>query len=95
MQNVKEIRSPSALTVPSPSLPSGKHIDSKITGNNVGKNAQILPKKRDKAKTGPLKLSRSINMSSKFLSSVMLRTVRKEKIAPPINSSEKVSGTEN
>jgi len=67
-----------------------------MTGNNVGKNDQILPKKREnKVKTGPLKLSRSINMSSKFLSSVKLRTVRKEKIAPPINSSKKVSGTEN
>ncbi|NP_001168396.1 uncharacterized protein LOC100382165 [Zea mays] len=83
-------------TLSSPSLTSGKRTDRKKTGNKVGNNAQILPRKReDKVKTGPLKLSRSINMSSKFLSSVKLRTVRKEKIAPPINSSKKVSGTEN
>ncbi|XP_066356935.1 uncharacterized protein [Miscanthus floridulus] len=83
-------------TAPSPSLSSAKQTDRKMSGSNVGKNAQILPKKReDKVKTGTLKLSRSLNMSAKSLSGVKLRTVRKEKIAPPINSSKKVSGTEN
>nr|AGT16410.1 hypothetical protein SHCRBa_162_H04_R_10 [Saccharum hybrid cultivar R570] len=91
-----KLKASTTKTAPSPSLASGKQTDRKMTGNNVGKNAQILPKKReDKVKTGPLKLSRSINMSGKSLSGVKLRTVRKEKIAPPINSSKKVSGTEN
>ncbi|XP_066359775.1 uncharacterized protein [Miscanthus floridulus] len=91
-----KLKASTTKTAPSPSLASGKQTDRKMTGNNVGKNAQILPKKReDKVKTGPLKLSRSINMSGKSLSGVKLRTVRKEKIAPPINSSKKVSGTGN
>jgi len=91
-----KLKASTMKTAPSPSLPSGKQTDRKMTGNNVGKNPQILPKKREeKVKIGPLKLSRSLNLSGKSLSGVKLRTVRKEKIAPPINSSKKVSGTEN
>ncbi|EES17258.2 uncharacterized protein LOC8074268 isoform X2 [Sorghum bicolor] len=91
-----KLKASTMKTAPSPSLPSGKQTNRKMTGNNVGKNPQILPKKREeKVKIGPLKLSRSLNLSGKSLSGVKLRTVRKEKIAPPINSSKKVSGTEN
>ncbi|OEL37143.1 hypothetical protein BAE44_0001839 [Dichanthelium oligosanthes] len=80
----------------SPSLSSGKQTDRKMSEKNVAKNAQVLQKKGDgKVIPRPLKLSRSLNMSGKSISSVRLRTIRKDKIAPPIKSSKKVSETEN
>jgi hypothetical protein len=69
-----------------------------MTEKNVVKNAQVWQKKGDeKVVPGPLKLSRSVNMSGKSISSprLRLRSIRKDKIAPPIKSTEKVSETEN
>ncbi|CAN6356660.1 unnamed protein product [Urochloa humidicola] len=81
---------------PSPSLPSGKQIDREIKEKNVVKSAQVLKKKGDeKVISGPLKLSRSVNMSAKSISSLRLRSIRKDKIAPPVKSGKKVSETEN
>ncbi|KAJ1265994.1 hypothetical protein BS78_08G116600 [Paspalum vaginatum] len=83
-----------AKTTISPSPPLVKQTDRKTTGNNVDKKQALRKKQQDKVITGPVKLSRSVNMSGKSISSVRLRTVRKEKIAPPVKSSKKVSGTE-
>ncbi|CAN6343484.1 unnamed protein product [Urochloa humidicola] len=81
---------------PSPSLPSGKQIDREIKEKNVVKSAQVLKKKGDeKVISGPLKLSRSVNMSAKSISSLRLRSIRKDKIAPPVKSGKKVFETEN
>ncbi|CAL5092812.1 unnamed protein product [Urochloa decumbens] len=86
----------SAKRAPSPSLSSGKQIDRDMNEKNVAKNAQVLKKKGDeKVISGPLKLSRSVNMSGKSISSLRLRSIRKDKIAPPMRSSKKVSETEN
>ncbi|CAN6348190.1 unnamed protein product [Urochloa humidicola] len=85
-----------AKKAPSPSLPSGKQTDREMKEKNVLKNAQVLKKKgEEKVISGPLKLSRSVNMSGKSISSIRLRSIRKDKIAPPIKSSKKVSETEN
>ncbi|CAN6329565.1 unnamed protein product [Urochloa humidicola] len=85
-----------AKKAPSPSLPSGKQTDREMKEKNVLKNAQVLKKKGDeKVISGPLKLSRSVNMSGKSISSIRLRSIRKDKIASPIKSSKKVSETEN
>ncbi|CAL4905687.1 unnamed protein product [Urochloa decumbens] len=86
----------SAKKAPSPSLSSGKQIDRHMKEKNVAKNAQVLKKKGDeKVISGPLKLSRSVNMSGKSISSLRLRSIRKDKIAPPMRNSKKVSETEN
>ncbi|CAL4891441.1 unnamed protein product [Urochloa decumbens] len=86
----------SAKKAPSPSLSSGKQIDRDMKEKNVAKNAQVLKKKGDeKVISGPLKLSRSVNMSGKSISSVRLRSIRKDKIAPPMRNSKKVAETEN
>ncbi|KAF8667499.1 hypothetical protein HU200_052694 [Digitaria exilis] len=79
-----------------PSLSSEKQIDREVTEKNVAKNARVLQKKvNEKVISGPLKLSRSVNMSGKSISSLRLRSIRKDKIAPPVKSSKKVSETEN
>lgn len=85
-----------AKKAPSPSLSSGKQTDREMKEKNVAKNAQVLKKKGDeKVIPGPLKLSRSLNMSGKSITSLRLKSIRKDKIAPPIKSSKKVSETEN
>ncbi|WVZ90927.1 hypothetical protein U9M48_037179 [Paspalum notatum var. saurae] len=89
------LKASTAKTAPSPSPPLPKQTDRKMTGNNVDKKQVLRKKREEKVITGPVKLSHSINMSGKSISSVKLRTVRKEKIAPPIKSSKKVSGIEN
>nr|CAB3462449.1 unnamed protein product [Digitaria exilis] len=79
----------------SPPLSSGKQIDREITEKNVAKNARVLQKKvNEKVISGSLKLSRSVNMSGKSISSLRLRSIRKDKIAPPVKGSKKVSETE-
>ncbi|CAN6338711.1 unnamed protein product [Urochloa humidicola] len=86
----------SAKKAPSPSLSSGKQLDRELKEKNVAKNAQVLKRKGDdKVISGQLKLSRSVNMSGKSISSLRLRSIRKDKIAPPIKSSKKISETEN
>lgn len=80
----------------SPSLSSGKQTDREMKEKNVSKNAQVLKKKGDeKVIRGPLKLSRSLNMSGKSITSLRLKSIRKDKIAPPIRSGKKVSETGN
>ncbi|KAL6622501.1 hypothetical protein ACP70R_032380 [Stipagrostis hirtigluma subsp. patula] len=84
-----------AKNATSPSLTSGKQNDRKMALKNVTKNAQVLQKKGEvKAVPRPVKLSRSVNMPAKSLSSIRVRTVKREKIAPPIKSDKKVAGTE-
>ncbi|PAN21543.1 hypothetical protein PAHAL_3G474400 [Panicum hallii] len=93
-----KLKSQTVKNAPSPLLSSGKHTERKMTEKNVVKNAQVWQKKGDeKVVPGPLKLSRSVNMSGKSISSprLRLRSIRKDKIAPPIKSTEKVSETEN
>ncbi|RLN29548.1 muscle M-line assembly protein unc-89-like [Panicum miliaceum] len=91
-----KLKSQTVKSAPSPPLSSGKQIERKITEKKVVKNAQVLQKEGDeKVVPGPLKLSRSVNMSGKSISSLRLKSIRKDKIAPPIKSSKKVSETEN
>ncbi|XP_062203393.1 flocculation protein FLO11-like [Phragmites australis] len=91
-----KLKASGAKSAPSPSLSSGKMTDRKMTVKNFVKNAQVLQNKgEEKVITGPVKLFRSVNMPAKPISSVKLRVVRKEKIAPPIKNIRKVSGTEN
>ncbi|TVU49510.1 hypothetical protein EJB05_00823, partial [Eragrostis curvula] len=85
-----------AKSVLSPSVSLEKQTDRKMTVKNVARNVQVQQKQREEKVTPrPLKLSRSLNMPAKSISSVKVRTVRREKIAPPIKTSKKVSGTEN
>ncbi|KAK3136854.1 hypothetical protein QOZ80_5BG0443630 [Eleusine coracana subsp. coracana] len=87
---------PTAKDAPSSSLSSEKQTDRKLTIKSVAKNAVVLQKQtEEKIKPRTLKLSRSINMPAKTISSVKVRTVKKDKIAPPIRSSKKVPGTED
>ncbi|CAL4898404.1 unnamed protein product [Urochloa decumbens] len=89
-------KGPTVKMSPSPSLSSGKQTEREMKEKNVAKNAQVLKKKGDeKVISGPLKLSRSINMSGNSISSLRLKSIRKDKITPPIKSSKKVSETEN
>ena len=91
-----KLKSQTVKNAPSPPLSSGKQTERKMTEKNAVKNVQVLQKKGDeKVVLGPLKLSRSVNMSSKSISSLRLKSIRKDKIAPPIKSSKKVSETEN
>ncbi|GJM95349.1 hypothetical protein PR202_ga12071 [Eleusine coracana subsp. coracana] len=91
-----KLKVPTAKDAPSSSFSSEKQTDRKLTIKNVAKNALVLQKQREeKIKPRTLKLSRSINMPAKTISSVKVRTVKKDKIAPPINSSKKVPGTED
>ncbi|VAI13739.1 unnamed protein product [Triticum turgidum subsp. durum] len=97
LPRVKKIKAPSPASVmescakpatnkhaPSPSPPSGKQTERKITLNNVAKNAQIWQNKgEEKVTLSPLKLSRST-----------VRSVRKETSASPVKS-KKVYGIES
>ena len=77
-------------------FPQGNRLKERWQKKNAVKNVQVLQKKGDeKVVLGPLKLSRSVNMSSKSISSLRSKSIRKDKIAPPIKSSKKVSETEN
>uniref|UniRef100_A0ACD5Y6S8 Uncharacterized protein n=1 Tax=Avena sativa TaxID=4498 RepID=A0ACD5Y6S8_AVESA len=78
-------------TAPDPSASSGKQTDRKMTHENVAKNTQLQQNKREKPLSSPLKLSRSINMSAKSLSSTNTRAAKKENSSSPMNS-KKVYG---
>ncbi|KAM3272501.1 hypothetical protein ACQJBY_042565 [Aegilops geniculata] len=89
LPRVKKIKAPSPASTmdssakpatnkhaPSPSPPSGKQTERKITLNNVAKNAQLWQNKgEEKVTLSPLKLSRST-----------VRAVRKETSASPVKS---------
>jgi hypothetical protein len=85
-----------AKNAPSPSLSSENQTDKKMAVRNVARNAQVIQKQQEEKVVTPrsLKLARSINMPAKSISSVKVRAVKKERIAPPIKNSKKVSGTE-
>lgn len=65
-----------------------------MTVMNVAKNARVWQKKEEE-KISPVKLSRSINLSSKSLLSIKMRAVKKEKPASLVKSNKKVYGAEN
>jgi len=91
-----KLKSQTVKNAPSPPLSSGKQSERRMAEKNAVKNVLVLRKKGDeKVVPGPLKLSRSVNMSGKSISSLRLKSIRKDKIAPPIKSSKKVSETEN
>lgn len=66
-----------------------------MIAKNVAKNTQVWQKGEEKAVLSPMKLSRSINMPAKSLSSIKMRAVKKEKSDSPMNSNKKVHGAEN
>lgn len=77
--------------------PSGKHTDRKMTQENVARKDSQLEKKKGEEKVtivSPLKLSRSISMSAKSLSSPRMRVAKKETSVSPMKS-KKVYGIES
>lgn len=66
-----------------------------MIAKNVAKNTQVWQKGEEKAVLSPMKLSRSINMPAKSLSSIKMRAVKKEKSDSPMNINKKVHGAEN
>jgi hypothetical protein len=79
-----------------PSAPSGKQTGRKMTLENVARKGSLLGKKMGEEKVtilSPLKLSRSINMSAKSLSSPKMRVAKKKTSSSPVKR-KKVYGTE-
>uniref|UniRef100_A0A0E0MNZ0 Calmodulin-binding domain-containing protein n=1 Tax=Oryza punctata TaxID=4537 RepID=A0A0E0MNZ0_ORYPU len=89
-----KLKSLVAKDAPSPSVNSAKQTGRKMTVMNVAKNARVWQKKEEE-KISPVKLSRSINLSSRSLLSIKMRAVKKEKPASPMKSNKKVYGAEN
>uniref|UniRef100_A0ACD5XRK5 Uncharacterized protein n=1 Tax=Avena sativa TaxID=4498 RepID=A0ACD5XRK5_AVESA len=74
-------------TAPAPSASSEKQADRKMKHENAAKNTQLRQNKAEKPLLSPLKLSRSINMSAKSLSSTKTRAA-KENSASPMKSTK-------
>ena len=91
-----KLKGPATKIAPTPSPPSGKQTGRKMAEENVArKDSQLWQNKGEQKVTmlSPLKLSRSINMSPKSLSTIKMRAAKKATSASPMKS-KKVYGIE-